>query len=88
MSLIKKCDVKDYLSARRRRGGPLYLQASQPDATGFSGVEPGNADRKATHSVEELPKQSASIGLEAIPIVIASDSGNAVVHAKSQSAQA
>lgn len=40
MTLIKKSDVKNHLSARRYKGSPLHLvMTSQPDATGFSGTE-------------------------------------------------
>jgi hypothetical protein len=41
MTLIKKCDVESHFAAQRwARMHPL-TPASQPDATGFSGPEPG-----------------------------------------------
>jgi hypothetical protein len=36
MSLIKKADVRNYLSARQRKNLP-FGPISQPDATGYSG---------------------------------------------------
>jgi len=41
MTLIKKADVRNYLSARRRNVLP-FRSMSQPDATGYSEIE---ADR-------------------------------------------
>lgn len=41
MSLIKKSDVKNHLSARFRKQVHLDQLASQPDSTGFSQDEPG-----------------------------------------------
>lgn len=38
MSLIKKCDVKNHLGARRHKTCHLSLSCSLPDATGFSGI--------------------------------------------------
>jgi hypothetical protein len=42
MSLIEKCDVKDWLSARHRKEVHLDQPASRPDATGFSVAQPGS----------------------------------------------
>jgi len=39
MTLIKKADVKNHLSARRRTGIHLHRPESQPDATGFAEEE-------------------------------------------------
>jgi hypothetical protein len=36
MSLIKKIDVKNYLSARHRNGGHLRRPVTQPDTTSLS----------------------------------------------------
>lgn len=88
MSLIKKSDVTNHLSARLRQGNHLYRPASQPDATGFSGVEPGRADPNADHSIADLVKQPSSIAPESTPIAIASSSNDAVIPAISKSAQA
>jgi hypothetical protein len=48
MSLIKKKDVKNHLSARLRKQILLDKLASQPDATAFSEVE--SSARKANPS--------------------------------------
>jgi hypothetical protein len=48
MSLIKKSDVKNHLSARYRKEVHLDKPASRPDAVGFSKAEPGA--RKANPS--------------------------------------
>ena len=40
MSLIKKCDVKNYLSTRHRKEVHPDEPESQPAATGFSKAEP------------------------------------------------
>jgi wyosine [tRNA(Phe)-imidazoG37] synthetase (radical SAM superfamily) len=88
MSLIKKCDVKNHLSSRLRQGGHLHRPASQPDATGFSGVEPGRAEPNTDPLIADLIKQASSIGPETTPIVIASSLSDAVMPAISKSAQA
>lgn len=40
MSLIKKADVQNYLSARRRKTVFPFAPIRQPDATGYSGAGP------------------------------------------------
>ena len=58
MSLIKKCDVKNYLLTREQRGKHPFRSASLQDATGFSNIEPGttvsNAE-KTTEATRKLP---------------------------------
>lgn len=88
MSLIKKSDVKNHLSAHLHQGNHLYHPASQPDATGFSGVEPGRAQPNADPSIADQGKQPSSIGSEIIPIVNASSSSDAAMRATYKSAQA
>ena len=51
MSLIRKTDVKNHLSARRRT--EIHLQpAIQEDATGFPYEEPAGADPSESDSTE------------------------------------
>ncbi len=88
MILIKKIDVKNHLSARLRQGNHLHRPASQPDATGFSGIEPGRVEPNADPSIADLGKQPSSIGPEITPIVNASSFSDAVMLATSKSAQA
>ncbi|MGA2167561.1 MAG: hypothetical protein ABSG62_05075 [Terracidiphilus sp.] len=55
MSLIKKVDVKKHLAAR-----PL----SQPDATGFSEIEPAGTGANASDFIEDFsPEHSSSSGV-------------------------
>lgn len=87
MSVIKKCDVEDYLAARRRGKSGPYLRTSpgkakikvnakaKDKAIPLSKVEPGGADPNPAHSAYRSSKQPVSIGSEDLPIVIASDSG-------------
>ena len=88
MSLIKKSDVKNHLSARRHKGKQPYRPVSQPDATGFSGVEPGRAESTTGHPIEDPLEQPSSDGPEILPIVIASSPNDGVAPAVSKSAQA
>lgn len=100
MSVIKKCDVENYLAARRRGKSGLYLRTSpgkakievnakaKDKAIPLSKVEPGGADPNPAHSAYRSSKQPVSIGSEDLPTVIASDSSRVVVHAISKSAQA
>ena len=75
MSFMKQSDVKNHLSHRTRSQIHLIEPVSQPDATGFSGVEPGPAG-----SIAVIP-------VEGLPVVTVSDSGNAVPSAISNSVQ-
>lgn len=61
MSLIKKIDVKNYLSSRNRKGINLYRPTSQPDATGFSGGEKASAKEKSKRSIGNANAQPSSI---------------------------
>ncbi len=54
MSLIKKSDVKNHLSARYRKEVHLGKQVSQPDATGFSKAEPGAGKVKPSVFAEDF----------------------------------
>ncbi|MGA8042424.1 MAG: hypothetical protein WCA37_06430 [Terracidiphilus sp.] len=88
MSLIKKSDVKNHLSARRHNGNHLYRPVSQPDATGFSGVEGGPADPNTDLPIVNPLKEPSSSGPDTLPIVIVSSSSDAVATAVPKSAQA
>lgn len=50
MSLIKKTDVKNHLSARRKK----IVFPFGPDATGYSGDELRNAKGNASHSCDPV----------------------------------
>jgi hypothetical protein len=65
MSLIKKSDVKNYMSSPKRKGIHLYRPVSQPDATGFSGEQSARADSDASNVVAETLNRSSASGLEA-----------------------
>ena len=52
MSLVKRADVKNHLSARHRTDIHLTQPASQPDATGFAEEESAGADPTMKDSVE------------------------------------
>jgi len=77
MSIIKKCDVENYLLTRRQRGKLPYQPVSQPDATGFSGVEPGPVDLNADHSIKPTLKRLSSTGVDIPAVVVAPGSARA-----------
>lgn len=52
MSLIKRADVKNHLSARHRAGIHLTQPESHADATGFPHEESVGADQQESGSVE------------------------------------
>ena len=60
MSLNKQSDVKNHLSRHTRSQIHLIEPISQPDATGFSDVEPGLADSIAAIAVEDTLKQGST----------------------------
>ena len=68
MSLIKKSDVKNHLSARHHNRMHL-APASQPDATGFSGtnqesVKTNGADFTQDLAAEEMTAPLTGAGLD------------------------
>lgn len=68
MSLIKKTDVKNHLSARHRT--EIHLQpAIQADATGFPYEEPAGADASENDSTENPLNPSPFRGGKAVAIV-------------------
>jgi hypothetical protein len=78
MSFIKQGDVKNHLSHRTRSQIHLIQPASQPDATGFSGVESGLAEPTAGNPVKGALKQSPTAEFEALRNSLGSDSRNVV----------
>jgi hypothetical protein len=61
MSLIKKTNVKNHLSARHRT--EIHLEpAIQSDATGFPYEEPAGADASENNSIENPLSSSPSSG--------------------------
>jgi hypothetical protein len=88
MSLIKKSDVKNYLSSQKRNGIHLYRPVSQPDATGFSGDQSRHADSNASIVVEETVNRPSACGLETPPTKTQLDSSHLVTLIDSKSAQA
>jgi len=60
MSLIKKADVKNHLSARHRTEIHLARPESQSDATGFAHEEYAREDSKVNESVEPETTPSAT----------------------------
>jgi len=55
MSLIKKADVKNHLSARHRSEIHLARPENKSDATGFAPENSTSEDPKVTDSVENPP---------------------------------
>jgi hypothetical protein len=87
MSLIKKADVKNHLSARHRT--EIHLQPdSQADATGFPHDDNAGDDPKATESVKDSLKLSSRGGPETAPTATASESHQVLVSGQTKSAQA
>ena len=66
MSLIKKSDVKNHLSAKYRAHMHL-APASEPDATGFSGTAPAAVAVKETGSSQALAGHPPPSGAPAAP---------------------
>jgi hypothetical protein len=76
MSLIKKADVKNHLSARHRTEIHLHLPESQPDTTGFAGDASAGPDPKMKDSVGNLLNIPAPNGPETAPIVTSKSARN------------
>lgn len=80
MSLVKKSDVKNHLSARHHSGIHLVPPLSQREATNCQADEPV----RVHSNVEEQPDPASSIGVEELPPVIESESSYAVMAAVSR----
>jgi|HubBroStandDraft_1064217.scaffolds.fasta_scaffold386244_2 hypothetical protein len=63
MSLIKKADVQDYLSARRRKIVFPFAPIRQPNTTGHSGDESREAKVKEPKSRQVDGQERSSIRL-------------------------
>jgi hypothetical protein len=75
MSLIKKADVKEYFAARRALRLNALHSVSQPDATGFPGVEPAETRSNAPDFVEDFVREHSSLSGPAAPVAAAGESG-------------
>jgi hypothetical protein len=64
VALIKKRDVPSYFAQRKRRGMLLNGSTSRPDATGFSGGEPGRASIKSKPTVGNALGSPSLIGAD------------------------
>lgn len=85
MALIKKIDVKNYLSYRKRNGFRSNRTASQPDATGFSGEVSSPAD---INTSRDALIQSSASGIETARTKAQTDSSQLMPPTMSKSAQA
>lgn len=87
MSLIKKSDVKNHLTARRHGGIHLYHPESLPDATGFAGEGSESADPQMKDLANKPLDQPTIAQPESFPNVTASDSVHVAAPVTSKSAQ-
>lgn len=60
MTLIKKIDVEMHFARRQASRRAAALFASQPDATGFSGIEPAESIPAIRHSAEDFTREHSS----------------------------
>ena len=78
MSVIKKCDVEDYLAARRRGKSRLYLRTSpgerkssqfkvEDKAIPLRKVEPGEPDPIARAPLSDRPSSRRQLDQEDLP---------------------
>jgi hypothetical protein len=87
MSLHKQSDVKNHMSNRTRSQIHLIQPVSQPDATGFSEVEPGPAESPSVSPAERTVKTDPAIQFEALRSFLGSNSSNVVPSSASKSVQ-
>lgn len=88
MALIKKIDVKTYLSSRKRNGFRPYRQISQPDATGFSGEPSACVDSNTQKMIEETLKRPYASRQEDSLAKTGRGASNSAATTDSKSAQA
>ena len=62
MSNIRQSDVKNHLSPRFRAKVHLCQPVSQPDATGFSGADPGAIEATPSLFAEDFVAEHSSSG--------------------------
>ena len=60
MSLIKKSDVKNHFAARRHKRHQLNRSPSEPDATGFSGIDPVAYDASRSPSSHDFVQEHSA----------------------------
>ena len=87
MSLIKKADVKNHLSARHRTEIHLYRPGSQPDATGFAGEGSESANSQMKDLAEKPLDQPAPTQLDSPSNATGSDSSHVAAPVTSKSAR-
>lgn len=88
MSLIKKSDAKNHLSARYRKEVHLGKRGSQPDATGFSRAEPGAGRINPSDPAKNCHAEHSFSGTALEPSDRLTDSNRPQAPAASKSAQA
>lgn len=74
MTLIKKIDVEKHLAGRRAARRAAALFASQPHATGFSGIEPAAATPAVQDFARDFTKEHSS-RVPAASVPLAANSG-------------
>jgi hypothetical protein len=88
MSNIRQSDVKNHLSARVRTKIHLCEPMSQPDATGFSGIEPQATKAETSAFADDFVVEHSSLGSIPVPDDRASDSVRPLAGSGSKRAQA
>ena len=64
MALIKRGDLADYYAARPLKGNQIHIvPPSQPDATGFSGIEPVRGDVSSMEFDQDSTADQSSSGV-------------------------
>ena len=59
MTIIKKIDVNNYLSSRKRKGIHLYRPPTQPNLIELSGAPSAQADSYASNIIEATSNRSS-----------------------------
>ncbi len=67
MSITRKTDVKNHLSARWRGQNRPYLAVSQPDATGFSGTDQDAIKVQPSAFIEDFDGERSRRGISLVP---------------------
>ncbi|MGB7546260.1 MAG: hypothetical protein WBM14_00795 [Terracidiphilus sp.] len=88
MSLLKKSDLKNHLSARQRNGLHPFRPVNKPGATGFSEIEQGGTRANTPSFVEDFYVEHSSSGVSIIPIEISAGPGSIVIAGTPKSPQA
>jgi hypothetical protein len=88
MSLVKKSDVKNHLSPRFRTKIHSSRPETQPDATGFSGAEPGVIKDNPTAFSKDFTAEHSSIAKPVASTDLLTESARPQASPVSKSAQA